>query len=100
MADEGRALIVVPAIVVAEFFYLSVKEQQPYSPADLIRAIDSRAGIQTAELGAAQLQLLDQLVEIPEMHDRLIAAEAVMRGAVAVTIDRLIAASPNVQTLW
>jgi PIN domain nuclease of toxin-antitoxin system len=100
LADEGRATIIVPAIVVAEFYFMSVKLRQPYSPAHLIRAIGSRAGIQAVDLGQAQLELLEQLQDIPDIHDRLIAAEAVMRGAVLVTADRLMAASPNVETLW
>ncbi len=99
-ADEGRATIVVPAIVVAEFYYMSVKQKQPYRPSDLIQAIDSRANIEAADLGIAQLEMLDRLLDVPEMHDRLIAAEAVLRGGVLVTRDRAISASTTVETLW
>ena len=99
LAHEGQATIVVPAIVVAEFYYTSVKLQQPYTPSDLVRAINSRANIETADLGMVQLEMLDKLLDVPEMHDRLIAAEVVLRGGVLVTRDRAIAAS-TVPTLW
>ena len=34
------------------------------------------------------------------MHDRLIAAEALIRGAPLVTRDALLTASPQIETIW
>ena len=36
LAETGNATIVVPAITVAEFYFLSVKLRQPVAPSDLI----------------------------------------------------------------
>ena len=44
--------------------------------------------------------MLDRLPEIPEMHARLIAAEALALGVPVVTRDPVIAASPQVQSIW
>ncbi len=82
MANTGRAVLIVPAIVVAEVYYLSVKTGQPLPPADLLGVIDTSASLASSDLGRRQLEMLDRLTEIPEMHDRLIAA------------------SPQVQSIW
>lgn len=53
-----------------------------------------------SDLGKAQLELLDRLSAIPEMHDRLIAAEGVALGAPVITRDKAIADAPLVQVVW
>ena len=100
MANTGKAVLIVPAIVVAEVYYLSVKTGQPLPPADLLGVIDTSASLASSDLGRTQLEMLDRLTEIPEMHDRLIAAEALALGAPVVTRDPVIAASPQVQSIW
>ena len=92
--------MVVPAIVVAEFYYLSVKLGSPLGPSALLEALDSVSGIELSELGRAQLERLDRFPEVPEMHDRLIAAEADVLGAPVVTRDEVLAASDRVATVW
>ena len=92
--------MVVPAIVVAEFYYLSAKLGSPLEPSALLAALDSVSGIELSELGRAQLERLDRFPEVPEMHDRLIAAEADALGAPVVTRDEVLAASDRVATVW
>ena len=98
-AAAGEATIIVPAIVVAELYFLSVKLHDPVVPAEFLQDLTA-FGMVLVDTGREQLALLGAFPEIPEIHDRLIAAEAVARGAVLVTADRLMAASPNVETLW
>ncbi len=100
LADTGNAVLVVPAIVAAEVYYLSVKIGEPLPPSDLLHAIDASDTLRLADLGRTQLGMLDRLPEIPEMHDRLIAAEALALGAPVVTRDPVIAVSPQVQSIW
>ena len=100
MADAGKAVLIVPAIVVAEVYYLSVKTGERLPPSDLLRVIDTSDSLNLADLGRTQLEMLDRLPEIPEMHDRLIAAEALALGVPVVTWDPVIAASPQVQSIW
>ena len=76
-----------PAIAVAEFYFLSAKLGQPIPPSDLLAALDAVGGIELSDLGRAQLERLDRFPEIPEMHDRLIAAEAAALDAPVVTRD-------------
>ena len=100
LAETGNATIVVPAIVVAEFYFLSLKLGQPFSPVGLLEAIDSVDGIEISDLGKTQLARLDKLHEIPEMHDRLVAAESMALDAPVITKDEILAASPQVVTVW
>jgi PIN domain nuclease of toxin-antitoxin system len=58
------------------------------------------SGIELSDLGRAQLERLDQFPDIPEMHDRLIAAESAALDAPVVTRDATLSASPNVETVW
>ena len=100
LAETGNATVVVPAIVVAEFYYLSAKLGSALAPSALLEALDSVNGIELSELGRAQLERLDRFPEVPEMHDRLIAAEADVLGAPVVTRDAVLAASDRVPTVW
>ena len=86
--------------MVAEFYYLSVKLGSPLEPSALLEALDSVSGIELSELGRAQLERLDRFPEVPEMHDRLIAAEADVLGAPVVTRDEVLAASDRIPTIW
>ena len=100
LAETGNATVVVPAIVVAEFYYLSVKLGSSLGASALLEALDSVDGIELSDLGRAQLERLDRFPEVPEMHDRLIAAEADALGAAVVTRDEALATSERVPTIW
>ena len=100
LAETGNTVMVVPAIVVAELYYLSVKTGDPLPPSELMEMFDASGVFRVSELSRTQLEMLDRLPEIPEMHDRLIAAEALALGAPVVTRDPVIAASAQVQSIW
>ena len=100
LAEAGRTVMVVPAIVVAELYYLSLKARDPLPPSELMELFDESGVFVVPDLSRTQLEMLDRLPEIPEMHDRLIAAEALALGAPVVTRDPVIAASPQVQSIW
>ena len=100
LAEAGNATIVIPAIVVAEFYFLSVKLGQPFTPAALSDYIAPVRSIELSDLGIAQLALLERLPEIGDIHDRLIAAEALHRQAPLLTRDRILRASTQLATIW
>ena len=100
LAETGNAIIVVPAIVVAEFYFLSAKLGQPLVPADLLDTLSSVGGIELSDLGRAQLENLDRFPEISEMHDKLIAAESIVLDAPVVSRDEKIVASGRVASVW
>lgn len=100
LAETGNATLVIPAIAVAEFFYLSVKLGQAFTPSRLLATLDSVDGIELSDLGRDQLERLERYPKIPEMHDRLIAAEATALDAPVLTRDATLAASPQIETIW
>lgn len=100
LVETGAATIVVPAIVVAEIYFLSVKLGRTMAPSEILEELTGVSGIQVSDLGRAQLERLDQLPEIPEMHDRLIAAESMALDAPLITRDNILSASPQIQTIW
>ena len=100
LAETGNATIIVPAIAVAEFYFLSAKLGQPIPPSDLLAALDAVGEIELSDLGRAQLERLDRFPEIPEMHDRLIAAEAAALDAPVVTRDETLTVSVQIETVW
>jgi PIN domain nuclease of toxin-antitoxin system len=100
LVETGNALLVVPAIVVAEFYYLSVKLGLDFSPSDLYERLDGLEGVYFSDLGRTQLERLSVITDIPEMHDRLIAAEAIALDAPLLTRDQALAQSQHVTTIW
>ena len=100
LAEIGSATIVVPAIVIAEFYFLSVKLGQPFAPSALLDTLSESDGIELSPLGRAQLARLDQFPEIPEMHDKLIAAESAALNAPVITRDGALIESSQVESVW
>lgn len=99
LAEVGEALIVVPAIVVAELYYVAKKQNHELSIDGLLSDIEAAPGFMLSELGRAQLTLLETL-DIDEMHDRLIAAEALAHKAAVVTKDEILRSSQLIDTIW
>ena len=99
-ALAGEATIIVPAIVVAELYYLARKLRQPVTTTRLVNLILSSSGLRISDLTLDQLMLMDVLTDIPEMHDRLIAAEAVLLDAPVITRDGEILAAAGVEYVW
>ena len=100
LAETGNADIVVPAIVVAEFHFLSVKLGRTLAPTALLDTLERVAGIRTSELGRAQIERVADFPEIPDIHDRLIAAESAAFDMPLVTKDAILSALAQIETIW
>ena len=100
LAAAGAARIIVPAIVVAELYYLSLKLGAPVHVADLLEDINRSLEFEFSELGQAQLTQMEEVGGVTEMHDRLIAAEALVWQAPIITVDGTLSRSRSVETIW
>ena len=100
LAETGNVTIVVPAIVLAELYFLSVKLRQPIPPKALLTLLDSMSGIEISQLGRAQVERLDIFPDITDIHDRLIAAESAAFDIPLITKDAVLSASPQIETIW
>ena len=97
---HGKAILIVPHVVVAELFYLLQKHGQAGLYAPLLADLRSFPYYRLEPLTLADLSALDSVPEIPEMHDRLIVLAAKRLGARIVTKDKTIQASPQVKWTW
>ena len=99
-ADEGRATICVPAIALAELFYMNEK---------LGRQLDFRSTLEYLQ-ASGQFTLLPFLPEetldldvdrgVPEMHDRIIVGVARRMSLPLLTCDASITANGLVAVVW
>ena len=96
----GEAGLIVPVIVLAELIF--ALESKPQSADwDLVMShLQASPNVTIADWTLARTLDLRHLRAIPEMHDRLIAAEALARGATLITRDQAITASGLVPVVW
>ena len=98
--ESGRAVLILHPIVLAEFYFILRKfghESRFPSFLDFVRRHPS---YRLEPIDWADFALLDHYQAIPEMHDRLIAIQAVRLGAVLVTRDSAIQAARGVSWIW
>ena len=100
LAATGGAHIIVPAIVIAEFYYLTLKAGSPVLPSTVLDLISRSAEFIFSELGQTQLEAMEQVTGVPEMHDRLIAAEGLVHQAPIITRDTALRTSGIVKVVW
>lgn len=98
--DSGRAVGLIPAIVIAELVYLSERGRVSISLLDVLAEIDRGENLQIVPLTREQLEELPHLTAIPEIHDRLIVAAARVSQAQLITKDQQILASHLVAVVW
>jgi PIN domain nuclease of toxin-antitoxin system len=99
-AVHGKAILIVPYVVVAELFYLLQKHGEARLFAPLLADLQTFPYYRLEPMALGDLAALDSMTEIPEMHDRLIALAAKRLGATIVTKDATIQACPQVKCIW
>ena len=99
-AATGQAILYIPAIVVAELYYLSAKQGMEVPPSEILGRLEAERGFEFVPLDSAQLALMEQFPEIHEMHDRMLVSAAAALRATIVTRDAVLFGAPAVPTLW
>ncbi|GAB3959979.1 hypothetical protein GCM10028805_57080 [Spirosoma harenae] len=99
-ADVGLCSIIIPAIVAVEVNYLSGKGRIDVSLADLKLYIQQYDSYHFQPLTLEIIESSVQINDIPELHDRLIAATALSIDNPLITNDPLIQASAFLETIW
>jgi PIN domain nuclease of toxin-antitoxin system len=100
LIEEGKAKLLIPAIVMAEIIYIVEKGKVEANLDDLIDRIREAENFELSPLGIDQLLCLKNEKSIQEMHDRLIVCEALINGAIIITKDEKIKAAGIVEVLW
>jgi predicted nucleic acid-binding protein len=99
-AENGNAVVHVPAIVFAEILYLSEKKRIVLTLSDVGNHLSKFPNFRQQELSFEIVKTAETITDIPELHDRLIAATAKHLGLELITNDPKIQNSAFVKTVW
>jgi predicted nucleic acid-binding protein len=99
-ADSAKAVVVIPAIVLAESLYLAEKGRIKAKAVEILELVESALNYRLYPLDLSVIQIAWELKKIPEIHDRVIAATAKRLGLELITDDNRIRQSGYVKTLW
>ena len=99
-AESESNKIYIPTIVVAEIGYLSEKGRIETNITALERYCAVYSSVQIIHLDFTIVKNAFTIKDIPELHDRLIAASAFTYKLHLVTNDPVIRASKTIQTFW
>ena len=104
LAEKGEASILVPQIVMGEFIYIAMKGR--------LRLADPKGAVKQVvdELRGTSFIFQSNFPEegwdifmsldVPELHDRLIAAEAMARGLSLISNDPEFREIHGLQVIW
>jgi predicted nucleic acid-binding protein len=95
-ADKGEAVIIIPAIVLMEVMYLFEKNRIEIGILQTEDLMESQ-NYQFEPLSLEILKTASQIHDIPELHDRLIAATAMHLDLPLIINDPVISKSEFVQ---
>jgi len=98
--NAGQANLFVPVIVLAELIFAIEGGRIHIEFDPLLQALQAIPNVSLTDLSLARTLDLRTLTAIPEMHDRLIVAEALARGLPLITRDQTITSSGLVKTVW
>ena len=98
--EQGAARLYVPTIVFAEILYLAERKRITTTLAKAHAYLLQFPYCVEAPLTLAIAITAQTIDDIPELHDRLIAATALHRQLPLLTNDTKIGASTHVQTIW
>jgi PIN domain nuclease of toxin-antitoxin system len=101
--DEGRqgnALIYIPAIVLAELYYLNKKQGNLMDIPSVVAQLQQGSQFVLLPFEAVDVLEFDANAAVPEMHDRIIAGVAKRLNIPCLTCDKQIVGSGLVQVVW
>jgi PIN domain nuclease of toxin-antitoxin system len=98
--NSGAARLYVPVIVLAELIFAVEGGRVSSDIETMVTQLSAIPNVEIVPLTSARVLELTNLTGIPEMHDRIIVAEAIALGASLVTRDQAITASGLVPVVW
>jgi len=99
-AEMKQSILLIPTIVFAEIGYLSEKGKIDTSLKECQHYMEENPNIKGWPLDFQIIICAFEITDIPELHDRLIAATAMFHKIPIVTNDPVIQKSKFVTTLW
>ncbi len=99
-AENSNTIIHIPAIVFAEILYLSEKQRISINLQDVKNLLQTNSNFRESPLTQTIIETAAQIIDIPELHDRLISATARHLNLELITTDAKIQNSNFVKTVW
>ncbi len=99
-ADQGKTTIYIPALVFAEILYLSERQRITLNLDEVEIHLKSFQNYKELPMSFEIIKNAQQIRDVPELHDRLIAATAHSLNLQLITNDPKIQASQFVNTVW
>ncbi|MCC6500524.1 MAG: type II toxin-antitoxin system VapC family toxin [Anaerolineales bacterium] len=96
---DGDARIFIPAIVVAELMMFSEKRKN-IEVEKVLAKLRSISGFEFLALLPETAEKIRDLTVLPDIHDRLIVAEALLQKMPLLSIDESITKSKLVDVVW
>lgn len=96
----GHQSLAVPAMAIAELGYLSERRRIETNLPSLFQYLRQYSYCSVASMTSDVIEQAFRIQDIPELHDRLIAATAVSMNATLITNDPVITESSSVRVLW
>lgn len=100
LAEDGDALIHIPAIVLAELFYLNVKLKKPIDFVEKYKELEQASQFLLTPFDPEDLLDFERDSVVTEMHDRMIVGLARRLGVPLLTVDKNIIESGLVEIIW
>lgn len=99
-AEKGELEILIPAIVFAEIAYLSEKNRIETNLTETKKYINENPSITEYPIVISGVERAFEIDDIPELHDRLIAAVGKEFDIPILTNDPFIHHSKHVRAIW
>ncbi|MBC7098717.1 PIN domain-containing protein [Candidatus Bipolaricaulota bacterium] len=99
-AQSGEAIVLVSTIVLAEVLYIAENKRVPVEFPELLGRIRAGRGYQIVDFDLAVLQEMQKLSQDLELHDRALAATALVYDAALITKDRELQKLDRPKVVW
>jgi len=98
-ATDGDSRIFIPAIVVAELMMFAEKHKT-IEPEKILAKLREAPGFEFLALLPETAAKIRELAALPDIHDRLIVAEAMIQNMPLISFDATITKSKLVKVVW
>ncbi|HKS39905.1 MAG TPA: PIN domain-containing protein [Blastocatellia bacterium] len=98
--ESGNTVIYIPTLVFAEILYLSEKSRISASLSSVASYLKQYPNYKESPMSLSVVEAAEQITDIRELHDRLIAGTARSLDRELITNDPVIQASIFVKTIW
>jgi len=98
--EKGEAIIIVPILVLAEIMFLCERKHQQPLFSQLVDTLQKGTNYFVYDLGLDIVLAAKDLLQLPDIHDRLIVATAKIAQSPIITRDRVIKKSNYISVIW